>query len=226
MLDPVRRMTAAVECGFGAVSSSEKEVTIERQPRAAYEDSFVPHATDLLRGIGLLLLPWAYAVAGSAAFLAAALSWGGQWALRYFASTRWRDALGQLVLLGATIFSALGAYALIEWLDLAVHGLLMGVVVGLLHGTLGTTGLMNGTSPGGAWWRFVILVALGALLAVLWEIGEWAGYRLLDPRIGVGYDDTMGDLLAGLAGSALAASGVFRTDRALRGAGRGENEPG
>ena len=39
--------------------------------------------------------------------------------------------------------------------------------------------------------------ATGAALAVLWEIGEWAGHTFLDPSIHVGYQDTVGDLAAG-----------------------------
>ena len=48
------------------------------------------------------------------------------------------------------------------------------------------------------------------MLAVLWEVGEWAGNAWLDRSIQVGYADTMGDLAAGLAGSAVAAVVVAR----------------
>jgi len=48
------------------------------------------------------------------------------------------------------------------------------------------------------------------VLAVLWELGEWAGNAWLDRRIQVGYPDTMGDLAAGLAGSVVAAAVVGR----------------
>ena len=44
------------------------------------------------------------------------------------------------------------------------------------------------------------MTGLGAAAAVLWEVGEWAGHTFLDPRISVGYEDTIGDLVAGLAG--------------------------
>ncbi|MEP7766144.1 hypothetical protein [Sanguibacter sp. 25GB23B1] len=47
----------------------------------------------------------------------------------------------------------------------------------------------------------VVTTALGVLLGVLWELGEWAGHTYFDDGINVGYDDTLGDLVSGGAGS-------------------------
>ncbi|UNX54812.1 hypothetical protein MF406_00445 [Georgenia sp. TF02-10] len=41
---------------------------------------------------------------------------------------------------------------------------------------------------------------------MLWELGEWVGHTYGDPEIHVGYDDTVGDLAAGLLGSLLAGA--------------------
>ena len=49
----------------------------------------------------------------------------------------------------------------------------------------------------------VVTTALGFLLGVLWELGEWAGHTYFDDGINVGYSDTLGDLVSGGAGSLL-----------------------
>ncbi len=50
----------------------------------------------------------------------------------------------------------------------------------------------------------VTTTAVGTLLGLLWEIGEWFGHTYLDHRIQVGYTDTLSDLAADAVG-ALAA---------------------
>jgi glycosyltransferase involved in cell wall biosynthesis len=59
----------------------------------------------------------------------------------------------------------------------------------------------------------VTTVALGCALGVLWEIGEWYGHTFLDPRIQVGYPDTMGDLASDALGSLVAGVVLVRTAR-------------
>ena len=111
--------------------------------------------------------------------------------------------------------ATLGWYAALPLLDLPTHavatGLLSVIILGFLRrlGVLPTTPSLSGT--------VLMTLALGALLGVLWELGEWAGHTWLDDAINVGYDDTMGDLLAGTLGSACA--GV-----ALSGVGRHEHD--
>ena len=58
----------------------------------------------------------------------------------------------------------------------------------------------------------VVVAGLGAVGALLWELGEWFGNAVLDPRIQVGYIDTLGDLAAGLLGSVVAGVVAARTD--------------
>lgn len=47
----------------------------------------------------------------------------------------------------------------------------------------------------------VVTTALGTLLGLLWELGEWAGHTYFDDGINVGYEDTLGDLVSGAVGS-------------------------
>lgn len=183
-----------------------------------YERYFRPHATDALRVLGLVSVPVAYLLAGLPAFLAMLLVHGGQWGLRYFAVSRLQDWTGQMVLLLAGICSVLGLYAVVEWLDIVVHGLAVGLIVQVLGTMVGkrvdvaqTLALRFGTA------MYVCrLVSAGAFLAVIWEIGEWLGFHFLDSEIGVGYDDTMGDLVAGIIGAGLGAVSALRMIRRSR----------
>lgn len=150
-----------------------------------------------------------------------------------FVAAFWRDgvavALFALVLLGLTVPRAcrlpgpfqvasgaailFGAWAaLLDWyvvvpgLDLLVHAAATGLLaaaarllatrVRALPEDLSDVGLV------------VVTTALGALLAVLWEAGEWVGHSWIDEAIQVGYDDTVGDLVAGVLGSAVAGAAL------------------
>lgn len=113
---------------------------------------------------------------------------------------------GTAVALLAAAWAAMAdAYEHISWLDVLAHF----AVTGLLA-VLATTGIYRA-----GWLRagraavgtILLATALGVLLAVVWEIGEWVGHTYLDPAIQVGYDDTIGDLVAGVAGSV--AGGVL-----------------
>jgi hypothetical protein len=53
----------------------------------------------------------------------------------------------------------------------------------------------------------VVLCATGGLaLGAVWKMCEWVGYTVIDASIRVGYDDTIGDLAADLAGVTAAGS--------------------
>lgn len=161
--------------------------------------------------------------------------------LASFVAAFWRDgvtvALFALVLLGLVLpragrlpgwlQAATGAtlifggwsavldwYVAVPWLDIAVHavanGLLAAAAVVLLQrarqlpAMLPTAGLV------------LVTAAVGALLAVIWEAGEWFGHTVLDDGIQVGYDDTIGDLVCGTAGSFVAGLALV--------AGRGRDD--
>lgn len=175
----------------------------------AYETTFIPHATDLLRLASLLAIPAAWFAAGPLSALTMFLVCGGTWALRYYAQTRWEDIAGQLMLLFAGAFSVLSTYERVGWLDLLIHFLVLLVLSKVLYNVLLRHRLLDpaGTrrqSQGVA----LAVIGMGALLAVLWEIGEWVGHTFINEEVGVGYDDTIGDLVAGLLGSMVAASWI------------------
>lgn len=116
-------------------------------------------------------------------------------------------------LLLAAWAALLGWYDAVSWLDLAVHavctGLVAAVGVELLHRLRVIT-----ATPAPGWGRaghVAVTAGVGALGAVLWELGEWAGHTFLDDDISVGYADTVGDLAAGVLGAA--AAGVVLAAR-------------
>lgn len=116
-----------------------------------------------------------------------------------------------ILLIVAAWASLLDWYVAYEWLDIVIHfaanGLLAVVVIVFMR-QFGA--LPKKIPPVGI---IVVTTALGALLAVLWEAGEWAGHTLLNDDIGVGYDDTIGDLVSGTAGSFAAGLALAWKDR-------------
>lgn len=113
------------------------------------------------------------------------------------------QALGGATLLFAAWAATLGWYESVPSLDLLVHAVVNGQLAVLLVVVL----LRTGALPPGVPRTGTVLVtaALGALLGVVWEAGEWFGHSVLDEGIVVGYDDTMGDLLAGTVGAGIAS---------------------
>ncbi|MBO3085803.1 hypothetical protein J4035_14255 [Cellulomonas sp. zg-ZUI188] len=108
---------------------------------------------------------------------------------------------------GTLLFAAWAAqldwYVAVGWLDVVVHAVATGLIAVVALRALRVWGVVGPARSRGE--DAVLVVGTGATLAALWELGEWAGNALLDPRIQVGYPDTMGDLAAGLAGAAVAA---------------------
>lgn len=93
------------------------------------------------------------------------------------------------------------------------------------HPDRATGGMTGGARRPLPWWSLLWhLLAVAALLSVLWEFGEWAGFVLITEEIGVGYHDTIGDLAAGTLGGALLALPLaLRLERAAARAGGGPN---
>lgn len=63
---------------------------------------------------------------------------------------------------------------------------------------------------------FVIVVGVGAVAAILWELGEYVAFIRNSPELETAYEDTLGDMMLGLAGAtvaALASATVLRTRR-------------
>lgn len=120
-------------------------------------------------------------------------------------------ALG-LVLAAAAWAGLLDLYETVSWLDLVMHLVATAALAALAWLVLRHLGAVSG--PAEASLRrpglgvVVTVTGLGALLALLWEIGEWAGSTYVDGSINVGYTDTVSDLAIGTLG-ALAAGVVL-----------------
>ena len=123
-------------------------------------------------------------------------------------------ALALLALLGAAWASLLTLYETTPWLDLVVHT----VVVGLLA-AVATQALLRHhvLARPSRWWVAVgCAVTVGLALASIWEMLEWIGHTHIDPRIGVGYDDTISDIATGGAGALLAGGVLARREAITR----------
>lgn len=104
---------------------------------------------------------------------------------------------------GTLLLSAWAAtldwYDAVSWLDMVAHLVANGLLAIIAMVLMWRTRVLPRELP--AVGVVVVTAAVGALLAVLWEAGEWFGYTYLSDDIGVGYDDTIGDLVAGTVGS-------------------------
>lgn len=109
-------------------------------------------------------------------------------------------------LLLAAWAAQLGWYERVPWLDLLMHAVCTGLVAAvgvmvLIRGRMlelaGPTGRVRAGLA-------ATTAGIGAVSAILWELGEWAGHTFLDDGIDVGYTDTVTDLAVGLFGAALA----------------------
>jgi hypothetical protein len=109
-------------------------------------------------------------------------------------------------LLLAAWAAQLGWYDAVPWLDLLVHTVCTGLIAAVGVIALVRGRMLDVATPGGrAQVGLVVTTAgIGALSAILWELGEWAGHSYLDGSITVGYTDTVTDLAVGVVGAAIA----------------------
>ncbi|WP_336711322.1 hypothetical protein [Arthrobacter sp. USHLN218] len=161
-------------------------------------------------------------VLGLLSVLAALVGWGlvevllfllvllGQLLTRAAGTQPVLDGATSAVLLLASWSTVLDWYTAVPALDLAVHFAATGVLAALAF-RLWQRWLEPAPQPPPAGARTILhVLSLGALLSVLWEFGEWFGYYLVSSDINVGYDDTVGDLAAGLLGSLAAGTLLAR----------------
>jgi hypothetical protein len=69
-----------------------------------------------------------------------------------------------------------------------------------------------------AWVRWTVVVGAGAVLAVVWELGEWFAFIRYGKELSTAYRDTLGDEALGTGGAALAALVIARWARPGRSA--------
>lgn len=165
---------------------------------------------DLVRAaalVSLLVAPFVLGGLGAALFL---LVLGGTMVPRALGIPAALDVPYSASLLLAAWAAQLSWYEAVPWLDLPVHAACTGLIAAVAYLALARWDLAPGAGADpGARRRVAAVVTttgLGALVAILWEIGEWAGYTYLDDRIGVGYTDTIGDLAWAVGGAVLAGA--------------------
>ena len=121
-------------------------------------------------------------------------------------------------LLLAAWASQLGWYEVVPWLDLLMHAVCTGLIAAvgviiMIRGQMLEVGALPGRARVGL---VVTTTGIGALSAIVWELGEWAGHTYLDDGIDIGYADTVADLAFGLLGAMLAGGAVAAKDQAWR----------
>ncbi|MCT2261822.1 hypothetical protein M3F59_09375 [Brachybacterium muris] len=145
--------------------------------------------------------------------LAIGLAAAGMWveaavamlvALGQVLAWRWRlpwvwEVATSVTALVAAISSYLFLYERWSWWDLPVHFVLT-AVVSVLAAWMFDVGVRGRRAP-----RPWLIVLFGAGLAWVWEMLEWWGHHAVDPRVYIAPLDTVGDVIAGLAGATVAA---------------------
>lgn len=128
------------------------------------------------------------------------------------------DAAYGVGLLAAAWWGALGLYERVAWLDVAAHLVVTGLVAAVAHlvvarrtGAVVEPARASGRATRAA--SVVVTASLGLALSVAWEVGEYLGNAYVDPSIYVGYADTVGDLVMGGLGSAVAGAALLRRRR-------------
>lgn len=167
-------------------------------------------APDALRLLALGSVVAATVTDGVVGFAVMFLVLGGCMVPRGWGFPGWFDALFCASIIGAAWAALLDYYELIGWLDLAVHGLVTGLIGAAAALVVDRVGVLDpaarrrraGTTLG------VVATTSAIALAALWEIGEWLGHTFLDDSIQVGYTDTVTDLVAGCVGAVVAAAVV------------------
>ncbi|WP_411700281.1 hypothetical protein [Conyzicola sp.] len=175
-------------------------------------------AADGVRVIGTAGVVAAGVGWGPVAFWVSALSLLGVYASRFLGLRPAFDIALGVTLITASWSSVLDLYGSIGGWDLVVHFAATGLIAAALFVIAqrllvvpADTTRAQGT---------VFTTAFGMSAAVVWELAEWAGHNFVDPTIFVAYNDTIGDLAAGTAGSILAGlcSGHLTADSRARSA--------
>lgn len=164
---------------------------------------------DLVRVGALVSVLGAAAASDGVAVALFALVLGGTVVPRATAAPTGLDVASGVVTLAAAWCAVAGLYERVEGLDLLVHGVATGVLAVLAHHLLhrrDRAARPSRTRRAAA----ATTVALGALLAVVWELLEVLGHTFVDDTIYVTPADTAGDLAAGLVGCVAAAWFVAR----------------
>lgn len=99
--------------------------------------------------------------------------------------------------------NTLDLYDAVPWWDDANH---------LVNWALlcGGIGLLLRSAARPAWALLLLVAGTGALLAVVWELGEWITFIRFGTELETAYTDTLGDLALGCLGGAVAGALLAR----------------
>ena len=163
-------------------------------------------AADAVRVLGTVGVVVAGIGWGTVAFWVCALALLGVYASRFLGLRPGLDVAVGVALLVAAWSSVLDLYAAIASWDLVVHFAATGLLAAVFFVLAQRAGVTPAAPTRAA--AVVLTTAFGLTAAVVWEIAEWVGHNVVDPQIYVGYDDTIGDLVAGAVGSIVAGATV------------------
>lgn len=93
--------------------------------------------------------------------------------------------------------NTLDLYDSISWWDDANH------FVNWFLLCLGLALVLDVPSLRPAWARAIVVIGGGALLALLWELGEWYAFIRHGTELDTAYEDTLGDMTLGTCGAAV-----------------------
>lgn len=114
--------------------------------------------------------------------------------------------------------AALGAFSEVNRQDRPGHLVLCALVTPVLFHLARRAGVLPGVPPAGAGGRLgflLVVAALGLALGAAWELVEYGSDAALGTDMSLGYEDTVGDLVADAAGASLGAALLtWRTGRA------------
>ncbi|GAA0235931.1 hypothetical protein [Cryptosporangium japonicum] len=77
-----------------------------------------------------------------------------------------------------------------------------------------------------AWARAVVVIGGGALLALLWELGEWYAFIRHGTELDTAYEDTLGDMTLGTCGAGVAVLVLIVLRRSSASARSDDTSPG
>ena len=176
---------------------------------------------DAVRLVGLLGLATAALWFDGVAVALMLLVLGGLMVPRALRTPRPLDVAYGVGLVVAAWSGVLDVYERVAWWDVAVHFTVTGLVAAVAY--VGTVRLGVTRDPGDVRSRAhrvgvpLVVASLGLGLSVLWEVGEWLGHTYVDASIHVSEVDTLGDLVAGGAGSLVAGALLVAWGGSVRG---------
>lgn len=135
--------------------------------------------------------------------------WRSRWGYPY-----WTDILLTAPFMLDTLGNALNLFDTIEWWDDWMHFANWVILCAGIGSILARTRVGAGASA-------LIVLGMGSFIAVLWELAEYYAFIRTSVELQTAYTDTLGDLVLGSTGGALAALGTFVVLRRLSAQGGG-----